>query len=118
MITSTPITSSTDTRLFPVTLPYTGTDAITVMIFCNTATPNLSDETENAVYLELNVVPSGETVSSTDNCIVKNLLVPAGETVFFDTERLVLSNGDFVSGKITQINGTGTIAATVSTLTV
>jgi hypothetical protein len=87
------------------------------MIFCNTATPNASDETVNAVSLELHVVNGGQTVSNS-NCIVKNLNIPAGETVFFDTERLVLDPTDFVSGKLTSINGSGVIAATVSSLTV
>lgn len=113
MITSTQITSGTDTTLYTSA----GTNAITVMIFCNTATPNSSDETVNAVSLELNVINSGQTVSNS-NCVVKNLNVPAGETVFFDTERLVLDNADFISAKLTAINGTGSITATVSTLTV
>jgi len=119
MITSTPITSGTDTYLFgPAhpTNPSTGTNAITVMIFCNTAAPTL-DEAVNAVSLELHVVNGGVAVGN-DNCIVKNLIIPAGETVFFDTERLVLNPTDFVSGKLTAINGTGRITATVSTLTV
>ena len=113
MITSTTIDSATDTTLYTSS----GTNAITVMIFCNTATPNTSDETVNAVSLELSVVVGGQAVSDS-NCIVKNLVIPAGETVFFDTERLVLSNTDFVSGKLTSIDGTGSITATVSTLTV
>lgn len=113
MITSTPITSGTDTTLYTSS----GANAITVMIFCNTATPNAADETVNAVSLELHVIRGGLTVSD-DNCIVKNLNIPAGETVFFDTERLVLANTDFVSGKLTAINGSGRITATVSTLTV
>ena len=120
MITSTQITNATDTLLFPKTVPeltYTGSYAVTVMIFCNTATPNPLDETENAVSLELHVLMSGQDVSD-DNCIVKNLVVPAGETVFFDTERLVLTNGDFIKGKLTAVDGTGSITATVSTLTV
>lgn len=113
MITSTPIINGTDTTLYTSS----GANAITVMIFCNTATPNALDETVNAVSLELHVVNGGTTVSN-DNCIVKNLVIPAGETVFFDTERLVLANTDFVSGKLTAVNGTGRITATVSTLTV
>jgi hypothetical protein len=44
--------------------------------------------------------------------------VPAGETVFFDTERLVLDDGDYVTGKLTTVDGTGSISATVSALTV
>ncbi len=113
MINSTVINSGTDTTL------YTSTDttAITVMIFCNTATPNPADETVNSVSLELHLVKNTQGISDT-NAIVKNLIVPAGETVFFDTERIVLENGDYVSGKLTSINGTGSISATVSALTV
>lgn len=117
MITSTQLTNGTDTELYGPNRGATGTNAITVMIFCNTATPNASDETVNAVSLELHVVTGGQSVSES-NCIVKNLNIPAGETVFFDTERLVLDATDFVSGKLTAVNGTGSITATVSTLTV
>lgn len=113
MINSTVINSGTDTTIYTST----GTTAVTVMIFCNTATPNLSNETTNSVALELHVVKSGIGISDT-NAIIKNLIVPAGETVFFDTERLVLDNGDYVTGKLTTIDGTGSISATVSALTV
>lgn len=113
MITSTQLSSGVDTTIYTSV----GENAITVMIFCNTATPNVNDETVNAVSLELNVVASGSTVSNA-NCVVKNLNVPAGETVFFDTERLVLGNSQFISGRLTAINGVGSITATVSTLAV
>jgi hypothetical protein len=112
MITSTQLTDGTDTTLYPST----GTNAVTVMIFCNTATPNSLDETVNAVALELHVVSSGSI--SDANCIVKNLVVPAGETIFFDTERLVLDDGDYISGKLVTQNGTGVLTATVSSLSV
>jgi hypothetical protein len=113
MINSQTITDGTDTTLYSSV----GTTALTVMIFCNTATPNSADETENAVSLELHVVKSGTAISSA-NAIVKGLVVPAGETVFFDTERLVLDNGDFVSGKLVAVNGSGSITSTVSALAV
>jgi hypothetical protein len=115
MITSTTLASATDTSLYESL----GTNAITVMIFCNTAAPNPADETVNAVSLELHVGNDfeGSLIDNT-TCIVKNLVVPAGETVFFDTERLVLGNLDFVAGKLTSINGVGSITATVSTLAV
>jgi len=112
MINSQVINSGVDTTIYTST----GTTAVTVMIFCNTATPTSNEET-NAVSLELHVVGSGNTIGS-DNAIVMGLVIPAGETVFFDTERLVLENGDFVTGKLTAINGTGSITATVSALSV
>lgn len=116
MINNQVINSGVDTTIYTST----GTTALTVMIFCNTATPNPADETVNAVSLELHVVKNQEPAQTigSSNAIVMGLVVPAGETVFFDTERLVLENGDYVSGKLTAINGTGSITATVSALTV
>lgn len=113
MINSTVINSGTDTTIYTST----GTTAITVMIFCNTATPNPANETTNSVELELHVVKSGQGISDT-NAIVKRLVIPAGETMFFDTERIVLDNNDYVTGKLTAVDGTGSISATVSALTV
>lgn len=114
MITSQIINSVTDTTLYTSS----GENAITVMIFCNTGTVNPADETENAVKLWLYVVSQGLTVGGYE--IVKNLTIPAGETVFFDTERLVLGNGQFISGRLlaNPSPGDGSITATISTLAV
>jgi hypothetical protein len=46
--------------------------------------------------------------------IVNALTVPAGDTVSFDQEKLVLSNGDFV----VAIGSNPGLSATISTLTV
>ena len=97
MIYSTRLTTSGDTLVFTSTstgAPVGGAvvaqdNAITNIIVCNTGTPNLTDETVNSCTLTLNLVPAGG-VSSDTNTIVKNLIVPAGETVFFSDERIVL----------------------------
>ena len=97
MIYSTRLTTSGDTLVFTSTstgAPVGGAvvaqdNAITNIIVCNTSTPNLTDETVNSCTLTLNLVPAGG-VSSDTNTIVKNLIVPAGETVFFSDERIVL----------------------------
>lgn len=81
-------------------------NAITNIIVCNTGTPDLTDETVNSCTLTLNLVAAG-AVSSATNTIVKNLIVPAGETVFFSDERIVLKGA---SGY-----GTDSIRATAST---
>jgi hypothetical protein len=113
MITSQIINSATDTTLYTST----GQNAITVMIFCNTGTVDPTDETVNAVKLWLHVISTGSTVGD-QFCIAKNLTIPPGETVFFDTERLVLGDGQFISGSLLATNGDGSITATISTLTV
>ncbi len=63
--------------------------ALTTMFFCNYSA---SDVTLNS----LNLVASGGSASDT-NRIIKDLLIPAGETLTFDSEKIVLGGGDFVS---------------------
>ncbi len=67
--------------------------AVTTIVFCNTAAPSAADETTNAVVVNVYIVRRGKSYGS-GNLIVSNLTVPAGETVFFSEERLVLIGGD------------------------
>lgn len=97
MIFSTRLSLASDTLVFTSTTtgaPVGGLvtpqdNAITNIIICNTAAPNITDETINSCTLTLNLVAAG-AVSSDTNTIVKNLTIPAGETVFFSEERIVL----------------------------
>ena len=82
-----------------------GENAITTIIICNTSAGPLD--------LTLHAIPSAGSVSTT-NMIVKALTVPAGDTVSFDQEKMVLSNGDFL---VAVGSNTG-LSATVSTLAV
>ena len=68
-------------------------NAVTTIAMCNTAAPSASDETTNAVNVNIYVVRSGKSYGN-GNLIVSNLTVPAGETVFFSEERIVLDSGD------------------------
>lgn len=99
-ITNTAITTSA-ASIFTST----GNNAITTIIICNTG---VTDRT-----LTMHAVPSGSSVSST-NMIVNALNIPAGETMSFDQEKIVLGNGDQVDA---LASGTG-LSATVSTLAV
>lgn len=82
-----------------------GTNAITTVIVCNTGG---TDRT-----LTLYAVPSGGSANTT-SMIVNALNVPAGDTVSFDQEKMVLSNGDTI---VAVASNTG-LSATVSTLPV
>jgi hypothetical protein len=68
-------------------------NAITTIAFCNTAAPTISDETANLVSVNIYIVRNGKT-ATVGNLIVNNLEVPAGETVFFSEERIVLDSSD------------------------
>lgn len=109
-ITSTQLTST------GITTVYTSSsnNAITTMIVCNTGAVNLTDETVNAASLTLNLVafPASATVA---NRIVANLNIPAGETVFFSDERIVLADGDTVQATASVAN---LLSITISTLPV
>lgn len=125
MITSTLVTSTSTTvpsKVFTSTTtgaPVGGavvgqTNAITTMILCNTAAPSASDETTNAVSVNIYLVKSGQSYGS-NNLVVSSLTVPAGETVFFSEERIVLDSGD----EVWIGTSTGSVlAVTVSTLPV
>lgn len=78
----------------PISGGVTGrTNAVTTIAMCNTAAASTADETTNAVTVNIYIVRSGKSYG-TGNLIVSSLVVPAGETVFFSEERMVLDSGD------------------------
>jgi hypothetical protein len=122
MIYSTQLTTTGDTLVYTssttgaaIGLGVSGqTNAVTCIIVCNTGTPDLANETSNSSLLTLNLVISGG-VSTNTNTIVKNLIVPAGETVFFSDERIVLNPGDQIRATASVSN---LLSITVSSLPV
>ena len=95
----------------------TGDNAITTVIVCNTAGYNPAFPTSGLTNLYLYAVPNGGSASSpaTNTTIVNGLPIPAGETVTFDQEKLVLANGDML---VAKTDSPEVLVATVSTLAV
>ena len=83
-----------------------GVRAITTIIVCNTTN---TDKT-----LTLYAVPTPGTTASSSNMIVNELNVPAGDTVSFDQEKMVLGASD----QVRAICSASGLTATVSTLLV
>lgn len=106
MINSTIVTTGTitsPTLVFtssldgsPVSVSNPGqTSAVTTLALCNVLTPNLTDETVNSTNVNIYFVsPDNGTAVGVESLIVSNLTVPAGETLFFSEERMVLGSGD------------------------
>ena len=67
--------------------------AVTTIAFCNVLAPSAADETANAVIVNVYLVKSGRSYGN-GNLIVNSLTVPAGETVFFNDERIILDSSD------------------------
>ena len=89
-----------------------GNTAVTCIWVCNTATYDPLNPTTGLTYLDLHFVKTGDGITTT-NLIVNQLPVPAGETVTFDTEKIILDNGDRV---ISSSAAPANLVATVSTL--
>jgi hypothetical protein len=118
----------TGTTMTSPTTVYTssGNNAVTCIAICNTGAVSLTDETVNSADVNVYVVsPSGggdNTTTSSGALIVKQLIIPAGETVFFNDEKFVLANTDYIAVGY-QMTGaaspvTNLLTVTVSTLPV
>lgn len=72
-----------------------GNNAVTCIWICNTATYDPLNPTTGLTYLDIHFVKNGDGIVTT-NQVVNQLPVPAGESVTFDTEKMILANGDRV----------------------
>lgn len=77
--------STTNTTVYTST----GETLVACLFLCNTHTSD--------VNVSVHVVPSGQSVSDT-RMILKQYTIPAGDTLTFEWEKLILDNGDFISG--------------------
>lgn len=110
---------STDTELLPSngvdnTVPAGERWAITTIMVCNTVVPNPDHEEDGLTQFDMHFVKSGDPKGDT-NKVINNLPLPAGETFTFDSEKVVLSEGD----RIVLLGESPTVlSATVSYLEV
>ena len=122
MITSQQLTTTSITKVF--TASTTGAAvgggvtaqnrAVTNIILCNTGAVTINDESINRTEVDVYLVKSGNT-PVVGNQIIANLAVPAGETVFFSDEKIILDGGDEIHVKADDAN---LITVTVSSLPV
>ena len=78
--------------------------AITTIIFCNTYTPNPSNLDDGEATFDLHLITADEidiagsanAAVSNRNRVINGLNLKAGETYSFDSEKLVLSEGDAI----------------------
>jgi hypothetical protein len=122
MINNEQLTTTSDTKVF--TASTTGAAlggavtaqnrAVTNIILCNTGAVTITDESINRTSVDVYLVRQGDTPVAA-NKIVSSLTVPAGETVFFSDEKIILDGGDEVWVKAADAN---LITVTVSSLPV
>lgn len=90
--------------------------AITTIALCNTGAGdiNLIDETVDRVIVSIYIVKATKSYGVA-NRIVSNLTIPAGETVFFNDERIILDEDDEIW---VGTSDSGLVSVTVSSLEV
>jgi hypothetical protein len=87
------LVSPTDYTL--ITVPANSSYAVTTVMICNTYTANPADPLEGSVTFDLHIVPVGQALQP-KNRVVSKFVLPAGETFTINSERIVLSAGDYV----------------------
>ena len=102
----------TTTQLDVLTVPSGKRYAITTIMVCNS---NVSPQTAK---FDLHFIPNTEPLDNTKTCVVRDLEIPAGETFTFDSEKIILEEGDSVSFVAEPDIGAGltNLAATISYL--
>ena len=99
LITSTSVSApvkvfTSSTTGGPISGGVTGREnAVTTIALCNTAAPDPANEATNSVTVNVYIVAAGLSYAPA-NLVVSELVIPAGETVFFSEERMVLSSAD------------------------
>jgi hypothetical protein len=78
------------TQLDVLTVPAGKSYAITNILVCNT------DNSADASF-DMHFIPDGDPLNNKVTRVINNLTLPAAETFTFDSERIVLEEGDRVS---------------------
>lgn len=94
-------------------VPTGKTYAITTIMVCNTSS-------SASATLDMHIIKDGQPLDIKVNKVVNNLILPAGETFTFDSEKIVLDEGDKISFTASPDIGSGLtdLAATISYLEV
>jgi len=85
--------ANTDTAI--LTVPAGVRYAITNILVCNVADQNPLHEEAELTNFDMHLIPSGQPKAE-NNMIVRSLNLPAGETFTFDSERIILEEGDSI----------------------
>jgi hypothetical protein len=93
-----------------LTVPAGKSWAVTTMLFCNTALPLDIYTDAGDTYLDLHLCKGGDSADD-GNQVLNNIPIPAGETFSFDTEKIILEEGDIIKAATTSPTS---ITATVS----
>lgn len=106
-IITTKVSGTTTSNIFQAR----GQNAVTTMIFCNT--DSITNTTISVFVVPNNGANPGGVNAGAGTQILNNISIPATETFMFDTEKLILEDGDAIFAQATNDQ---IITATVSSI--
>lgn len=71
--------------------------AITNIMICNTYDPTAGDADDHEASFDMHVRKSGQALNNKVTCVVREMLLPAGETFTLDSEKIILDEGEEIS---------------------
>ena len=71
--------------------------AITSIMVCNTYDPSAGDASANTASFDMHFRKASQALSNSVTCAVRSLDLVAGETFTFDTEKVILDQGEELS---------------------
>lgn len=103
----------TTTQLDMITVPASKSYAITNILVCN-------NHSSASASFDLHLIPQSSSLDNAVTRVINNLVLPAGETFTFDSEKIVLEAGDKIAFVAEPDIGSSltNLAATVSYLEV
>ena len=71
--------------------------AITNIMVCNTYDPNASDASLHDASFDMHIRKAGQPLNNKITCVVREMLLPSGETFTLDSEKIILDAGEEIS---------------------
>lgn len=79
-----------------LTVPAGKTYAITSIMVCNTYSTNSVDPQNHTASFDMHFLKNNQSRDNQITAVIRELEIPAGETFTFDSEKIILSEGDSV----------------------
>lgn len=87
----------TTTQLDLIEVPTGKQYAITSIMVCNTYSPNDANPEQESCRFDMHFLKDAQPLSSSATAVIRDLELPAGETFSFDSEKVVLEEGEKLS---------------------
>jgi hypothetical protein len=87
----------TDTQQDILTVPAGKSYAITNILVCNTYSPNGASPEAQSANFDMHFLKDNQPLANAQTTVVRELELPAGETFTFDSEKIILAEGEKLS---------------------